>query len=129
MKPLFKPAHAESWAEFLELTGDWKLTFSYVHEGPFFEDAVLGLPDAEPYEQYLAFDMAEHGPGGHTLFLETDAVDRRAGAPLIRPVPYWDSFVRGMGPYSTVYSLEDARAMVLKARAEMRTLWRAFELK
>jgi hypothetical protein len=56
-------------------------------------------------------------------------IEVRAGYPSPQPVPYWKSFIGGVGNFSSACSLDEARAMVLKARTEMKMIWKAFEKK
>jgi hypothetical protein len=129
MKHVFQKAHAETYKDFLALARGEKITFSYVYDdlGPV--NLEFDLPDVEPDEQYLAFNLAEHGEQARLWLLSVDSLEVRAGYPSPQPVPYWRSFVRCVGNFDKVCSLEEARAMVLAARAEMRTIEKAFEKK
>jgi hypothetical protein len=129
VKPVFQKAHAETYKDFQLLTGDLKITFSYVYDSPAPVELELDLPDVEPGEQYLAFNLAEHGESGKRHFLSVGPVELRAGSPSPRPVPYWTSYIRRVGNLNTVYSLDEARTLVLKSRAEMKMIEKAFERK
>jgi hypothetical protein len=131
MKPVFQKAHAETYKDFLVLVrlGGKKITFSYVYDDPGPVNLEFDLPDVEPDEQYLAFNLAEHGELARRRLLHLSVVDRLAGDISPRPVPYWASFVRCVGNFSMAFSLDEARVMVLAARAEMRTIEKAFEKK
>ena len=126
MKPVFQKAHAETFKDFLALV-EGKITFSYVYDDPGPVNLEFDLPDVEPDEQYLAFNLAEHGERGRRWLLEVGDIDIRAGCPSPHPVPYWQSFIGGIGNYDMAFSLDDARAMVLKARAEMKMIRKLFE--
>ena len=129
MKPVFKKVHAETYPEFKALAKGWKITFSYVYEAPGPVNLEFDLPEVEPGEQYLAFNLTEHGERGKRWLLEVGDIDIRAGCPSPHPVPYWDSFIGGIGSYDMAFSLTDARELVLKSRAEMRIIEKAFEKK
>ncbi len=129
MKPVFQKAHAETFKDFRLLTRGWKITFSYVYDAPGPVELEFDLPDVEPGEQYLAFNLAEHGEQGKLWLLEVGDIEVRAGCPSPQPVPYWASFIGGVGNFDRVCSLDEARDMVLKARAEMKMTWKAFEKK
>jgi hypothetical protein len=129
MKPVFKKAHAETYPDFLALAKGWRITFSYVYDDPSPVDLEFDLPDVEPDEQYLAFNLAEHGEQTRRRLVEVGDIEVRAGRPSPRPVPHWRAHVGGVGNFATAYSLDEARAMVLEARAEMRIIERAFEKK
>jgi hypothetical protein len=129
MKPVFKKAHAETFKDFRLLAAGWKITFSYIYDDPCPLDLEFDLPDIEPGEQYLAFNLAEHGEQARRRLLEVGPVELRAGRPSPHPVPYWKSYIRGIGNFDSAYTLAEARAMVLAARAEMRTIEKAFEKK
>jgi hypothetical protein len=131
MKPVFQKAHAETFKDFLALLRlrGGKITFSYVYDDPGPVNLEFDLPDVEPDEQYLAFNLAEHGEQGRRRLLEVGAIDLRAGDLSPRPVPPWRSYIGGVGNYSMAFSLDEAREMVLKARAEMKMIWKAFEKK
>lgn len=126
MKPAFSPAHAETTDQFLDLLKGSKLVVYYVHDGSDEVDASAGLPDVEDGELYLSFDLSKHTEEGRQHFLDVGELQRRLGDPPLRQLPHWRCFVVGMGPYSTAYSIEDARSMLLKARKETRDLWNAF---
>ena len=126
MKPIFEHAHAETMNDFMALVRGWKIVVSYVYQGPDDEDLAFDLPDPEPGERYLAFNLARHGVAACERFRDVSMLERRMGDPSPRPLPYWSSFVVGMGPYSHAYSISEASRMVTKAREEMRMLWRSF---
>lgn len=129
MKPVFQEARAETMGDFLLLVKGWKIVFYYVYDGPTATELQFDLPDSQAGERYLAFNLAEHGEEARRRFREVSVIEQRLGDPPLRRLPYWSSFVVGMGPYSTVYSIEDAQNMVSRAREEMRMLWKAFEKK
>lgn len=126
MNVLFEPARAETMADFLSLVQGWKLVISFVYYGPCGTEIRFDMPNPEPGERYLAFNLVEHEIQARMRFRETSTIARRLGEPLLRAVPYWASFVVGMGPYMTVYSLDDALRMIPKARKEVQILWKAF---
>ena len=131
MKPVFQKAHAETYKYFLALVRlrGGKITFSYVYDDPGPVNLEFDLPDVEPDEQYLAFNLAEHGERGKRWLLEVGDIDIRAGSPSPQPVPYWASFIGGIGNFSMALSLVEAREMVLRSRAEMKMIWKLFEKK
>lgn len=129
MKPLFKQARAETVREFLQLVRGWKLVFYYVYTDSITTDLSFDLPDAETDELYLAFNLANHSEAAQKSFREVSMIELRLGDPPLRPLPYWGSFVVGMGPMQTVYSIENAREMIMRARREAQMLWKAFEKK
>lgn len=129
MKPTFQDARAETMSDFLALVKGWRLVFYYVYDSPTANGLLFELPDPEPGELYLAFNLAQHGEEGRRGFREVSMIEQRLGEPPLRRLPYWGSFVVGMGPYSIVYTIDDARTMVHRAREEMRKLWKAFEKK
>jgi hypothetical protein len=129
MKPVFRKANAETYKDFLVLARGWKITFSYVYDDPGVVDLEFDLPDVEPDEQYLAFNLAEHGLLGRRHFRDVSMIEMRMGDPALRRLPHWRAFVRGIGNFDSAYTLDEARAMVLAARAEMRIIEKAFEKK
>jgi hypothetical protein len=126
MKPVFQKAHAETFKDFLALVRG-KITISYVYDDPDPVNLEFDLPDVEPDEQYLAFNLAEHGERGKRWLLEVGDIEVRAGYPSPQPVPYWASYIGGVGNYSRACSLDEARDMVLRSRAEMKMIWKLFE--
>jgi hypothetical protein len=131
MKPVFQKAHAETYKDFLAVlrTRGGKITFSYVYDDPGPVNLEFDLPDVEPDEAYLAFNLAEHTEQEKLWFLEVSAIDLRAGDSSPRIVPHWRAFIGGIGNFSKAFSLDEARAMVLKSRAEMKMIWKLFEKK
>jgi hypothetical protein len=136
MKPVFQKAHAETYKDFLVLVrlGGKKITFSYVYDDPGPVNLEFDLPDVEPDEQYLAFNLAEHGDSGKRYFGALDYMEFGKGpshkpVPAHHPIPYWTSFIGGIGNFSDAFSLDEAREMVLRSRAEMKMIWKAFEKK
>jgi hypothetical protein len=131
MKPVFQKAHAETHKDFLALlrTRGGKITFSYVYDDPGPVNLEFDLPDVEPDEAYLAFNLAEHGEQARRRLVEVGDIEVRAGRPSPRPVPHWRAHIGGVGNFSTAYSLDEARTMVLRSRAELKTIEKAFEKK
>jgi hypothetical protein len=131
MKPVFQKAHAATFKDFLAVlrTRGGKITFSYVYDEPGPVNLEFDLPDVEPDEAYLAFNLAEHTEQEKLWFLEVGPVELRAGSPSPRPVPHWRAFIGGIGNFDKAYTLDGARAMILEARAEMKLLWKSFEKK
>ena len=129
MKPVFREARAETVDDFMSLTAGQKLVISYVYESSGPVNLQSELPDAEPGELYVAFNLADHGELARERFRDVSALERRLGDPFPRPLPYWSAFVVGMGVHGFAYTIEDARSLVDKARAEVRMLWKAFEKK
>src|SRR4051812_31301644 len=107
MRPVFQKDHVETDKDFQLLAASRKITFSYVYDSPGSVDLEFDLHDVEPDEQYLAFNLAEHGESGRRYFLYVGPVDLRAGRPSSHPVPYWISYIRGVGYLDDAYSLDD----------------------
>ena len=134
MKPVFQKSHAETHKEFRLLTGDWKITFSYVYDDSGPVDLEFDLPDVEPDEQYLAFNLAEYGERGKRYwgaldYTELSTEKPHKPVPAHHPIPYWTSYIRGIGNFSEAFSLDEARELVLRSRAEMKMIWKLFEKK
>jgi hypothetical protein len=129
MKPVFQKVHAETSEDFRLLARDWKITFSCVYEDPASLELDLDLPDAEPDEQYLAFNLAEHAEHGKHRLLSVSPLELRAGRPSPRPVPYWAAYIRGVGNFDKVYARDEARSLVFRTRAELKMIEKAFEKK
>lgn len=129
MSANFSKARAETTAAFLLLAKGWPLVFYYVYDSRTTGALPFELPDPEPDELYLSFDLAEHSEEGRKHFLEVSIVAQRLGEPPTCSVPYLGSFVTGMGPYARAHSSQEARAMVFEARREAKLLRDSFREK
>ncbi len=129
MSVIFAKARAESTPAFLLLAKGCSLVFYYVHDSRNKPALPLELPEPEPDELYLSFDLAEHSDEGRTRFLEVSVMAQRLGETPVCSVPYLGSFVTGVGPYARAHSTEEARAMVFEARREAKLLRDSFGLK
>lgn len=123
MKPQFVNEIAESSDDFLDLMRRAEATFYEVYSGvPSYELEVL-IEESLPGEQFLRFDMRGHSEKTKASFCNLGYVERRAydfpDNVKEKPLPYFNTYVRGMGPVGIAWSLSEVPDLIARMRREV----------
>ncbi len=122
MQTMFSDAKAETREDFLSLVQKTSATFYEVYSATpnyVLECLFAGM---RPGELLLRFDMEAHSAQARARFCELSDLERRAyclpAEVTQKPIPYFASFVPGIGHIGIAWTSDDIRELLARTRKD-----------